>query len=104
VNLFLAAMWFMISLGILMMPDPGPDAAFGLSPEKRPWAAGLAMVLSGYNVIRWRLVRERRRSAEESHVLRETVRRRHHEEPPNPDFDFGDPTPGRDDPERPRVP
>jgi hypothetical protein len=96
-NLVLAVIWFLVSIAILTLPETPPDSMIQLTPETRPWAAGIAMVLSGYNMVRWRLARAHRARVDASQELRRSIHRGHHAEPRNPDFDFSDPKPEGDD-------
>jgi hypothetical protein len=101
-NLFLAAVWAVVGFGILvLMPDSEHNPAFNLTPERRYMLGGLAWVLMGWNIVRWRMRRFQRQVEEESRIMREPRPRR--DEPPNPDFDFSDPKPGGgpQDPPRP---
>jgi hypothetical protein len=92
-NLFLAAVWLTLGIGILMLPDNAPL----IDAEKRPWAGGAALMLAGYNVVRWWLLRSQQKAIEELRRMqqRERLRERptRHDEPPNPDFDFSEPQP-----------
>ena len=88
-NLFLAAMWAVIGIGLLL-PNSGLDLLLQ-EPAQRQMLGGFALVLSAYNVMRWRLSRLRRQVEEDARPLRPPVRPRREDEPPNPDFDFSDP-------------
>jgi hypothetical protein len=91
-NLFLAGMWIAAGIGIMIWPDVGQDAVLRVEPERRFLIGGFALVLAGYNLVRWRLARLRARAEHEARQ-RSPVRRYPREEPPNPDFDFSDPKP-----------
>ena len=94
-NLFLAAVWFVIGLGILFfLPNVGENALITISPERRMWLGGFTMLLAGWNVVRWRLARLRGQAEEESQRTHTPIRPPRRNEPPNPDFDFSDPKPG----------
>jgi hypothetical protein len=95
-HLFLAALWSVIGIAILL-PNTGMDF-FLPDPSHRHMVGGFALVLAGYNVIRWRFSRLQRRLDEDAQPLRPPVRPRVHDEPPNPDFDFTEPKPGGDGP------
>jgi hypothetical protein len=105
-NLFLAAVWAVVGFGILvLMPDVEQNPTFNITPERRYMLGGLAWVLMGWNIVRWRMRRLQRQVEEESRYAREPVRRSRPDDPPNPDFDFSDPKPGggpHDPPQPPR--
>jgi hypothetical protein len=87
-NLFLAAIWGIFGIGLLLAPTINDSYLAGLSPQTRLWMAGFALVMVCYNIIRWRLTRMRRQADEQAY--RPNVRPQRREEPPNPDFDFSD--------------
>jgi hypothetical protein len=87
-NLFLAAAWGVIGVGILLLwPSVEQNPQVGLEPERRFMLGGVALALTGYNIVRWRFSRQQRWTNEET---RPPVRPHRSDEPPNPDFDFGD--------------
>jgi hypothetical protein len=90
VNLFLAAMWTVIGVGVFLWPEAGADGSLGIDPSKRMWVVGFCVLLVGYNITRWRLTTMRRRSDEQARQSATRLRRPSREEPPNPDFDFSD--------------
>jgi hypothetical protein len=106
-NLFMAAVWFTVGIGILFfLPNTGENALITVDPGRRIIYAGAMMLFVGYNLVRWRLARLRRQSDQDYRAMQPPVRARHRDEPPNPDFDFSDPKPGDSprDPSSPRPP
>ena len=102
-HLFLAAIWGALAAGILLFwPSVEQNPMIGLESERRLWLGGFAMVLVGYNMVRWRLARLRRQADEDARAMQTPIRPRHRDEPPNPDFDFSDPKPP-DSPQDPPV-
>jgi hypothetical protein len=98
-NLLLAALWAVIGVGILLViPSSDDGAVIAVNPERRMMLGGFALMLAGYNIIRWRFTRANRRLDEEAAAQRPGVRPHRREEPPNPDFDFSDPKAGGDKP------
>lgn len=90
-HLFLACFWIAIALGIFFWPHIMPQQGLVQpEPSTRMPVAFFALFLAGYNLVRWRLARARRRRAREEDMARRPVRPRVSEEPPNPDFDFSD--------------
>jgi hypothetical protein len=65
----------------------------GMLPVPRHMLIGFAVLMCGWNIVRWRLNRMRRQADEDARSER-AQRRTRRDEPPNPDFDFSDPKPG----------
>jgi hypothetical protein len=88
----MAAFWVIMAVIILTVwPSADENDSLGLTREKRVWMGAFTMMLVGYNMVRWRLARVRQRSDEQARALQDVIRsRRRHDEPRNPDFDFGD--------------
>ncbi len=97
-NLFLAGMWLIVGLGLLLVPTASESYFAGLDAKTRIWLGGFALVLACYNVIRWRCTRIRRQLDEESRSYRRPPSHHHREEPPNPDFDFSEHGPDKPPP------
>lgn len=89
-NLFLAGLWAIVGVGILMLPLKDDAGFLAITRDNRVLIGGFALVLACYNVLRWRFTRIRRQLDQEAQSYRPTVRPHRHEEPPNPDFDFTD--------------
>ncbi len=89
-NLLLAGVWMIIGAAILLGARGGEEGLFGLSGERSVVVGAFALVLAGYNLVRWRLSRLARRAEDAARAAREPLRRRRPDEPPNPDFDFSD--------------
>ncbi len=87
-NLFLAGIWGILGIGLLVMPTINSNYFAGMNPETRIMMGGFALVLACYNIIRWRFTRIRRQLDQQA--CRPPVRPHRHGEPPNPDFDFSD--------------
>lgn len=83
INLFLASIWLALGLSLLLWEVVQPQE----KGSQRLWLGVLALVLFGYNVLRWWLARLRSRAREEAE-------RRPHphrsNEPPDPTFDISD--------------
>jgi hypothetical protein len=89
INLFLAATWAVFFVAILLVWENDENRQFAVT-DHRLWLAGVALVMASYRLVRWRLARGSRPLEDEPRP----PRRRHPDEPPNPDFDFSDPKPG----------
>jgi hypothetical protein len=100
--LFLAAFWAILAIGVWLSPE-GAFGALRVDPGLRQLMCGFAILLVGYNLVRWRLTRARRHVDRESLQAPTRPRRHTPEEPPNPDFDFSDPKPGGQDPAGPKA-
>ncbi len=97
-NLILAVVWFVVGVGWLATtwtkPDALPVIHFGDLQFSPAW---LALMLCGYNVVRWWL--RPRRQAENSLAAALEARRRRHslegrpERPIDPTFNFSEGTP-----------
>lgn len=82
-NLFLAAIWLALGLSLILWSVVQPETG---GPQ-RPWLGALALVLFGYNLLRWWLGRLRSRYRDEAE---RRPRPRRSEEPPDPTFDVSD--------------
>jgi hypothetical protein len=89
VNLILAMCWLALALGSIFYlyfhSEGRTFFANGISPA---WIAGIALLMFGYNMLRWWLVRVRRRDRQAMDRL--ASRTQHRVEEDNPDFDFTD--------------
>ncbi len=91
--LFLAVFWFVLGVALEVAPRLNPNAFHWMIPGTAIAVGWLALALSCYNLVRWRLMRgaARRRALEEGP---RPDRRRHSSGPPpqaDPNFDFTDP-------------
>jgi hypothetical protein len=88
-NLILAACWLALAIGSILYQLAHPEVrAFfsnGISPT---WISGIALLMFGYNMLRWWLVRVQRRDRQA--MDRSAGRMQHRVEERNPDFDFSD--------------
>jgi hypothetical protein len=106
ISLFLAALWAVVGVGVLLWPVEREDGSIGIDPTRRLWLAGFTVLLVGYNLTRfWFAARSQRRAQErraEDAVRRAAWFREHSPESPNPDFDFSEPDKrgDREDPPR----
>jgi hypothetical protein len=92
----MAATWAAIAIGLQFLPDTPADSFMVIDQDRRTWGGIGATLLAAYNVVRWRRLRSRLQAQEAARARQAPPRRHHREEPPNPDFDFGDETDRRD--------
>lgn len=90
-NLIMAVGWALGGIYALLYL-PADFVTPGMLPVSRPMLIGFAVMMCGWNIVRWRLNRMRRQADEDARMER-AQRRTRRDEPPNPDFDFSDPKP-----------
>lgn len=100
---FLGFFWLLMSIGLLVLPNIYPELAehpmtANVVANNVPVAA-FCFALSGYNMIRWRLIRANEIAREKE--MEHEFRRRSANRPIDPTFDFSDPKPPASD-EKPK--
>lgn len=97
-NFFLALFWLLLGVSLLVWQALTGDPRARLPVPDCPISYGWFMlVLSAYNLWRWRRERrwrirqqERREQERVAQAMRRHIRQAEAEEPPNPDFRFTD--------------
>lgn len=100
INLALAIFWLFLAVSIFILEWMRGPLAVRFLDMSLGWVALLLFV---FNMVRvtsiWMYQKQRRQMLAESELLRQQFSRReprHRNEPPDPNFQFTDPTPGPD--------
>ena len=87
-NLILALFWLIVSIGLFLYPVLHPEGArLEILRTGIPFA-WMTTFLCGYNLLRWWLIRVKKREREVMDRISDRTRPRGEER--NPDFDFSD--------------